>query len=221
MMRPRGVFLLECIVYVAIMAALFASVAGTITLVGHGLAEGLRSEQLQQERARLSELLSDDLRMSQTIAWTARTSKSGAPEGSTLRLTRPDGSVTEYTFVERDISVTGWSPKTTPVSPRTLVTQTVAETPSVTRTVFVNAVQKSSRHWDCYALKKLECSRQNGVEQAWELDEQKIGAALDARAAHLFLLLTLDYIHPGKPSIRFAAGATTRIDPVAPKEKQP
>jgi hypothetical protein len=232
MMKPRGMFLLEAIICVAAVVLLFATLAGSITLVSHNLVESTRKEQLSQERNAISELLSDDVRMSQTIEWAPiKSKKTGALQGSKLRLTQSDGSVIEYAFEQREYTISP-SQSATPTLPRRsrrdptpnavpLVAQTIEEPPTLIRTVSINDVQKSSRRWNYYLLKKLECSGQSGLESAWDLNELKIGTKLDARTGHVFVLMTLEFFPPGKSPLEFSAGATTRIEPAPKTEKQP
>ena len=231
MRAPRGVFLLEMLVYVAIVMLLFGTMIGTLSLLSHSLSDSTSREKQAEERDEVADLLRDDLRMSRRIEWLDAKTLKNKYVGSVLRLTQPGDAVVEYAFERQTHEVTfetevPATPKhtigtrvpppagtqTTPVT----VTQTVEEPPTLTRTVRLHQVQKSSRSWNAYELTKVERSPQSQtVGGLWQLEPLKLGTVLDARQAHVFILATLQLALPGKPPVIFSVGATTRLEPQA------
>ena len=238
---PRGVLLLEMIVYCAILMVLMSTVVGSLALVSHSLHEGTIRERLTEQRNDVAELLRDDLRMAQTIAWVDVKAKDGKLLGSKLRLTQSGDTVVEYTFDRKVYDVTyeavvpAPQPKISASGRRTpppvisdpatvTVTQSVEDPPMMTRTLLVHDVQKAARSWSYYALSSVSRSPQKSSGNVWELTPLKHGDVIDAHAGHVFVSATLESVAPGKPTIPFTVGATTRLESataLAPATEKP
>ncbi len=231
MLRPRGVFLLEMLVYVAIVMLLFGTMIGSLSLISHSLSDSTSREKQAVERDEVADLLRDDLRMSRQIEWLDAKALKNKGVGSVLRLTQPGEVVVEYAFVRKtyDVSFETEVPaapkpangrRMAPVlqnPERVMVTQTIEEQPALTRTVLLHGVQKSSRRWNAYELNKLERAPQSVGGGIWQLEPLKMGAEIDARQAHVFVLATLQLALPGKTPATFSVGATTRLERLEPQ----